>query len=126
MNTKRKGSRIVYKIRDWLKASGYHWVITSAASLGPFDLIAFGKSDIRLIQAKANKWPPRKEVKKIEAVEVPDIGNLTNTVFIKEIWRWKDYARQPDIKRLISSGWVNVGAPLRSKDGKLEQSIKVF
>jgi len=124
MNTKRKGSRIVYKIRDWLKASGYRWVITSAASLGPFDLIAFGKSDIRFIQAKANKWPSSKEMQKIADVELPDIGQLTNAVFIKEVWRWRDYARRPDIRRLISSGWVPVGEPLKSQDSKVRSSAK--
>lgn len=124
MNTKRKGSRIVYKIKDWLKASGYDWVITSAASLGPFDLIAFRKSDIRFIQAKANKWPDREELQKIAEARLPDIGQLTNVIFLKEVWRWKDCARRPDVKRLVSSGWVLVGEPLKSEPSKVRSSAK--
>lgn len=113
MNTKRKGSRIVYKIRERLLGCGYQWVIISAASLGPFDIIAISTRDIRLIQAKANKWPGRAELDKIEKTEVPDLGRFTDAVFIKEVWCWKDYVREPDVKRFVLDSWVEVKAPLK-------------
>ena len=45
------GRRLEYKAKKELEALGYT-VVRSAGSKGPFDLVAIGENDIRLIQVK--------------------------------------------------------------------------
>jgi hypothetical protein len=75
--------------------SGRYCCIKAGGSLGPFDVIAVGHSDIRLIQVKAGQrpWLSPLEREAIELVAVP--RNAT-----KELWRFRDYARTPDIEVL--------------------------
>lgn len=98
MNCKRKGNRLEHKTIEKLKAAGYICV-RSAASLGPFDIIAINPLGIRAIQVKANAWPGP-----VERESMRDAArNLPRNVFI-ECWRWNDGAREPLIKGLEELG----------------------
>lgn len=69
----------------------------SRASAGPFDLIAISPHSIELCQVKANKWPGSGEMMAMAAVEVPDNSK-------KRVHRWKDYAREPDVREVEPDG----------------------
>ena len=94
MNAKRKGNRLEYKTIAKLKAAGY-LCIRSAASLGPFDVLAINPLGIRAIQVKANAWPGPVEWESLRNAA----RNLPPNAFI-ECWRWNDGARQPLIRGL--------------------------
>jgi len=94
MNCKRKGTRLERKTILMLKAAGYT-CIRSAASMGPFDILAINPLGIRCIQVKSNDWP-RPEVReglRMAAMGLPPYARV-------ECWRWNDGAREPIIKRL--------------------------
>lgn len=93
MNGKRKGTRAEHRAMRILEAAGY--VCTRAsASLGLFDVIAVGPSDVRLIQVKAGtKYLSGVEREQIVALPVP--RNVT-----RECWRFPDRCRTPLIERL--------------------------
>ena len=92
MNTKRKGSSREHKTMQRLEGVGYSCT-RAAASLGEWDVIAVGPCDVRLIQVKANEWPRSVEMEKLMAFRCPPFCS-------KEVWRWRDHARNPDIKHL--------------------------
>ena len=94
MNTKAKGNRLEYKTIKLLKSVGYQCV-RSAASLGPFDIIATNRLGIRCIQVKANSWPGPVEREGLRAA----VKNLPPNALV-ECWRWNDNAREPIIKLL--------------------------
>ena len=110
-NTKAKGQKRVYKTRERLREVGYYRFVISTASLGPFDMEAWGTRDVRLIQVKSNRWPSRDEMNKITEAELPNLGGLTEHIFLKEVWMWKDRARAPRIKRLIKGEWKEIQPP---------------
>jgi len=68
MKTKCKGSRVERELFFILQNSGYN-VIKSGGSFGLFDLVAFNKGHILLIQVKANK---------ISSQETETIARFTN------------------------------------------------
>lgn len=90
MNTKAKGSRNEHKAMRILEASGYACT-RAAASLGVFDIVAVGPQGTRLVQVKSNRWPNSLEMETIELFPV-------HKQCTKEIWRFMDYARAPEIK----------------------------
>lgn len=94
MNRKRKGSRLEHKTIAQLTAAGYV-CIRSAASMGPFDIVALHPLGIRCIQIKANDWPRPDEREGLRAAarQLPPNAQI-------ECWRWNDGARVPLIKRL--------------------------
>ncbi|MEJ5260939.1 MAG: hypothetical protein WHS88_12200 [Anaerohalosphaeraceae bacterium] len=94
MNRKRKGTRLEHKTIAQLAAAGYV-CIRSAASLGPFDIVAMSPLAIRCIQIKANDWPRPDERESLRraAMGLPSNARV-------ECWRWNDGAREPIIKRL--------------------------
>ena len=94
MNCKRKGTRLERKTILMLKAAGYT-CIRSAASMGPFDILAINPLGIRCIQVKANDWPRPEER---EGLRMAALGLPSNARI--ECWRWNDGAREPIIKRL--------------------------
>lgn len=93
MNTKRKGTRAEHRAMKLLEACGY--VCTRAsASLGLFDVVAVGATDVRLVQVKAGtKYASAIEREAITALRVP--ANVT-----REIWRFPDRCRAPRIEVL--------------------------
>ncbi|MGH2272690.1 hypothetical protein ACQ9LF_12900 [Anaerohalosphaeraceae bacterium U12dextr] len=94
MNCKRKGSRLEHKSIARLKAAGY-FCIRSAASLGPFDIIALNPLGLRCIQIKANRWPDGVERESL----LQAAKGLPSNALI-ECWRWNDNAREPLIKSI--------------------------
>jgi hypothetical protein len=93
VNTKAKGTRAEHRAMRILEAAGY--VCTRAgASLGLFDVIAIGPSDVRLLQVKAGtKYLSGEEREQIVALAVP--ANVS-----RECWRFPDRCRTPLIERL--------------------------
>ena len=68
VNTKAKGARNERRARALLESSGYT-VIRAGASLGLFDLVAFGRSDIALVQVKSNRGPGAAELARLAAFD---------------------------------------------------------
>lgn len=98
MNCKRKGTRLERKTLAQLKAAGYT-CIRSAASLGPFDIIAINPLGLRCIQVKANAWPRPEERESLRNAA----RGMPPNAFV-EVWRWDDGARQPLIKSVDELG----------------------
>ncbi len=98
VNRKRKGNRLEHKTIAQLTAAGYI-CIRSAASLGPFDILAINPLGIRCIQVKANDWPRPEERESLRNA----VRMLPPNAFV-ECWRWDDGARQPIIRGLEELG----------------------
>ena len=94
MNKKAKGNRLERKTIHRLTAAGYV-CIRSAASLGPFDILAINPLGIRCIQVKSNDWPRPEERESLRNA----VRMLPPNTFV-ECWRWNDGAREPLIKGL--------------------------
>ena len=92
MNTKAKGSRQEHRSIELLEAAGYACT-RAAASLGVFDIIGIGPTDVVLVQVKSRDWPG--------AAEMESIRNFLCPSFCRKIvHRWVDRKRLPDIKQL--------------------------
>ncbi len=92
MNAKRKGSRNEHRSIRLLEAAGYACT-RAAASLGVFDIIGVGSTDIVLCQVKSNRWPGVQEVEAIKAFICPPNA-------CKLIHRWRDRQSAPDVKEV--------------------------
>lgn len=93
MKAKRKGTRAEHRCIDVLEAAGY-LCTRAGGSLGTFDVIAIGPRDVKAIQVKAgmSRLSPL-EREQIKLLQVP--ANCT-----KELWIFRDYARQALIEIL--------------------------
>jgi Holliday junction resolvase len=90
LNAKRKGNRNEHRSIALLEAAGYACT-RAAASLGVFDIVGIGPSDVVLVQTKSNDWP--------RAVEMEAIRNFPCPAICKKlIRRWRDRQRLPDIR----------------------------
>lgn len=67
----------------------------AGGSLGEFDLVMMKPGSLRLIQVKSNRRPPPKEMEAISEYELKTGDSVTVS---KEVWIWKDYAREPIIE----------------------------
>ena len=92
MKTKRKGNRNEHKTMALLEKQGY-LCTRGAASLGTFDVIAIGAKGVLLVQVKSNRWPGRQEMEAIREFACPP--NC-----MKVVHRWRDYAKEPDVKEV--------------------------
>lgn len=92
MNTKQKGTRNEHRSMAILEAAGYA-CSRSAASLGAFDIIGIGSTDIVLVQVKTRDWPGAAEMETIKAFAAPANAR-------KLVHRWRDRQRIPDVKEL--------------------------
>lgn len=92
MNAKRKGTRNEHRSRLLLEAAGYA-VTRAAASLGAWDLIGVGSTDVVLVQVKTRDWPGSVEMEALFAFPVPP--NCRRLVH-----RWRDRQRVPDVREL--------------------------
>jgi Holliday junction resolvase len=72
LNAKRKGNRNEHRSIALLEAAGYACT-RAAASLGVFDIVGIGPSDVVLVQTKSNDWP--------RAVETEAIRNSPAQLF---------------------------------------------
>lgn len=93
MTAKRKGSRNELKTIRYLEAIGF--VCTkSGGSLGLLDIIAIGRDLILGVQVKSNRWPGSVEMENLETFA------RSYPLVTVQVWVWKDYARQPEVRTL--------------------------
>lgn len=92
-NGKRKGTKAELKCVHLLEAAGY--LCTKAGgSLGIFDVLAIGATDVRAIQVKSGtKTLTPLERETIHELKVPPCVS-------KEYWKFHDGHRVPTIERL--------------------------
>ncbi len=92
MNSKAKGNRNEYRTMRLLEAAGYQ-CCRSAASLGVWDVVGIGSTDVVLVQVKSNDWPGSIEMQTLrEFVSPPNVRRLVH--------RWRDRQRLPDVREL--------------------------
>lgn len=90
MNAKAKGTRNEHRSMALLEAAGYSCT-RAAASLGIFDIVAIGPTDVVLVQCKSNDWPGM--------VEMETMRNFPTPPLCKQlIHRWRDRQRTPDVR----------------------------
>jgi hypothetical protein len=87
-NAKAKGSRNEHRSMAILEAAGYRCT-RSAASLGEWDIIGIGVSDVVLVQVKTRDWPGTMERRALEDFRVPPGVR-------KVLHRWRERQRVPD------------------------------
>ncbi len=92
MNTKRKGGKNERRSMAVLEAAGYA-CCRSAASLGAWDIIGIGSSDVVLVQVKTRDWPGSTEMETLQMFAAPKNAR-------KLVHRWRDRQRLPDVKEL--------------------------
>jgi Holliday junction resolvase-like predicted endonuclease len=90
VNRKAKGNRNEHRSIAVLEAAGYR-CLRSAASLGEWDIIGIGSSDILLVQVKTRDWPGSAEMETLKMFSAPQNCR-------KIIHRWRHRARIPDVK----------------------------
>jgi hypothetical protein len=73
-----------------LEAAGYACT-RAAASLGVFDIVGIGPSDIVLVQCKTRDWPGAAEMETIRDFPCPPNCK-------KLVHRYRDGVRLPDVK----------------------------
>ena len=78
--------------RDLLQAMGYH-VVKAGGSLGEWDLVAIGLTDVVLCQVKSTDWPGRLEMAALS--EFP-VAPFTRRI----VHRWRAHQRYPDVQEL--------------------------
>ena len=94
MNAKRKGARGEHRCIKQLEAVGY-CCTRAGGSLGVFDVIAIGATDVKAIQVKCGTG------NYVSAVEREHLTLLTVPASVsKEIWRYPDRCKAPLIERL--------------------------
>jgi Holliday junction resolvase len=92
MSAKAKGTRNEHRSMRLLEAASYKCT-RAAASLGVWDIIGIGSTDIVLVQVKTNAWPGTVEIEAMRSFPAP--GNAR-----KLIHRWRDRQRLPDVREL--------------------------
>ena len=92
MKTKRKGNRNEHRTMALLEAAGYSCT-RSGGSLGVFDVVGIGSTDLVLVQVKSNEWPRSDEMEQLRLFAVP--ANCRRLIH-----RWRDRVRLPDVKEL--------------------------
>lgn len=92
MSKKAKGGKNERKTMALLKKAGYECT-KSGGSFGVWDVIGIGSTDFVVCQVKSNDWPGSAEMETLKNFRCP--SNCK-----KLVHRWKDYARQPDVREL--------------------------
>jgi hypothetical protein len=92
MNAKRKGTRNEHRSIRLLEAAGYAST-RAAASLGAWDIIGIGSTDIVLCQVKTRDWPGTVEMETLKAFPAP--ANCRRLLH-----RWRDQQRSPDVREV--------------------------
>jgi Holliday junction resolvase len=92
MNTKQKGNRNERRSMSLLESCGYRCT-RAAASLGVFDIIAVGSTDIVLCQVKTRDWPGAVEMEAIRDFPAPANAR-------KLVHRWRARQRVPDVREV--------------------------
>lgn len=92
MNAKRKGTRNEHRSIQLLETAGYQCT-RAAASLGAWDIIGIGSTDVVLVQTKTNRWPDAAEMETMRQFPAPPNAR-------KLVHRWRDRERLPDVREL--------------------------
>jgi Holliday junction resolvase len=92
MNAKAKGTRNEHRSIVLLEAAGYACT-RAAASLGAWDIIGIGSTDMVLLQVKTRDWPGTVEMETLKLFSAP--ANCR-----KLIHRWRDRQRLPDVREV--------------------------
>ena len=92
MNTKRKGNRNEHRSIAMLEAAGYA-CCRSAASLGAWDIIGIGSTDVVLCQVKTRDWPGSVEMETMQGFAAPPNAR-------KLVHRWRARQRMPDVREV--------------------------
>jgi|ERR1035437_588285 hypothetical protein len=98
MTAYAKGARREHDTMRLLEAAGYV-CLRAAGSHGAFDVMAFSTNDVRLVQVKSRDWPGAVEMAALRAFPAPP-----NTR--KEVHRWRDGVRTPDVRHVLDGGGV--------------------
>jgi hypothetical protein len=92
VNTARKGSRNEHRSMLLLEAAGYQCT-RAAASLGAWDIIGIGSTDLVLVQVKTRDWPGSVEMETLKLFPAPANAR-------KLIHRWRYRQRTPDVREV--------------------------
>jgi hypothetical protein len=92
VNAKRKGTFREHRSIALLEAAGYRCT-RAAASLGAWDIIGIGSTDIVLCQVKSRDWPGTAEMETLKDFPAPPQCK-------KLIHRWRDRQRTPDVREV--------------------------
>lgn len=92
MNRKAKGTRNERRTIALLEATGYR-CCRSAASLGCWDVIGIGSTDVVLVQVKTRDWPGSLEMETLKSFPAPPNAR-------KLLHRWRDRQRIPDVREI--------------------------
>jgi len=92
MNAKKKGTHNEHRTIAILEAAGYSCT-RAAASLGIFDVIGVGPTDVVLVQVKTRDWPGLVEMEQLRGFRCPSLCK-------KLVHRWRHRARLPDVKEI--------------------------
>lgn len=79
MNCKGKGTRNEHRSIALLEAAGYQ-CCRSAASLGAWDIIGIGSTDVVLVQCKTRDWPGTVEMETLRGFAVHRTAGVLFTV----------------------------------------------
>lgn len=91
-SAKRKGTRNEHRSARLLESAGYR-VTRAAGSLGEWDLIGVGSTDVVLVQVKTRDWPGLVEMETLRGFPAPPNAR-------KLVHRWRDRERLPDVKEM--------------------------
>lgn len=90
MNAKRKGTHNEHRSIRLLENIGYRCT-RAAASLGAWDVVGIGASDVVLLQVKTRDWPG--------TVEMEELRRFPSPPFVRKlVHRWRDRQRVPDVR----------------------------
>ena len=92
MSAKAKGTRNEHRSIRLLESTGYQCT-RAAASLGAWDIVGIGSTDVVLVQVKTRDWPGSVEMETLRGFVAP--ANCR-----KLVHRWRDRQRLPDTKEL--------------------------
>jgi Holliday junction resolvase len=92
MNAKAKGSRQEHRTMRLLEALGYRCT-RSAASLGEWDVVAIGVTDVVLVQVKSTRGPRPAELEALKEFCVPP--GVRKLVHV-----WRPRKRFPEVTEL--------------------------
>lgn len=93
MNAKRKGTRNEHRSIALLESAGYQCT-RAAASLGAWDIVGIGSTDVVVVQVKSRDWPGSVEMETLKNFACPPNCK-------KLVHRWRDRQRLPDVKELL-------------------------
>jgi len=92
VNAKRKGTRNEHRSIALLESAGYRCT-RSAASLGEWDIVGIGSTDVVLVQVKTRDWPGAAETETLRLFPAPANAR-------KLVHRWRARRRLPDVREL--------------------------